>query len=83
VDQLHHDPWTAVLLDDVMDGDHARVVEHGGGAGLAEHAVIKQHALADPQLSGQGHLFDRDVPVEHFVVGPPHGAHTAPADHGE
>ena len=33
-DELHHDPWRAVMLDDIMDRDHPRMAQPGRGPGL-------------------------------------------------
>ncbi len=78
-DQLHDDPGPAVLLDDVVDDDHRRMVEAPGGPRLADRAPVEGHAvfLADRVVED---LLDRDRAVEEVVVGPPDHAHAATAD---
>ena len=46
LEQLHHDPRPAALGDHVVDLHHARVRQRGGGAGLAQRALVHRVAVA-------------------------------------
>ena len=63
VDVLHHQPADVVLVDEVEDRDHVRVVQRGGQAGLALGPL-------DLGVVGAGDHADalhRDLPAEHLV----------------
>ncbi len=79
VDQLHHDPRPAVLLQHVVDGDHAGVLDPGGGAGLPLHPGVEDLQLVLGQVA-DGQFLDGDLAVEHPVPGPPDGTHATPAE---
>ncbi len=76
VDELHHDPGLAVLLDDVVDGDDARVLDPGGRAGLLLHPRLDDLQVLLGQVP-DGELLDRDLAVQHLVRRTPHRAHAA------
>jgi hypothetical protein len=80
-DVLHHQPGLAALLHDVVDGRHARVVELGGGAGLAHRPLAEDVALLVAQFDGEGDLLHRDLPLEDTVGGQPDRAHAAAPQH--
>ena len=85
LDQFHHDPRTAVRLDDVEDGHHRGMVEPRRGAGLAQGALVEDpgflgHHRARGHRATEPHLFDRDVTVQDGVPGSPDGAHGPAAD---
>ncbi len=81
--QLHDDPGTSVLLDDVVDGDDARVAEPRGGPCLAQHAPVRDLLARLVEAEGQDQLLDRDVAVKEHVVGVPDHAHATTADRRE
>ncbi len=79
VDQLHDDPRPAVLLQHVVHGDHAGVLDPGGRGGLPLHPGVQDlHLLLGEVADGQ--LLDRDLTVQHPVPGPPDRAHPAAAE---
>jgi len=67
VDQLHHDPRTAAVLGHVVDGNHGRVVEPGGGLGLAQRPLEGGGPLLVGEGVGDLHFLDRDVAVEQLI----------------
>jgi hypothetical protein len=78
-DMLHHDPGQPPLLARVVDGDHVRMGQPGGRAGLAPEL------LGEPAVAGElgaGHL-DRDHPVELPVVAAVDDRHAALGDAGD
>ncbi len=74
-DELHHHQPLAVVLEQLVDGGDAGMVEardgDGFGAEPARHFGIVQLGVED---------LDRDFAVEGLVEGPEYGAHAAPAD---
>jgi hypothetical protein len=81
LDQLHHQEQPAVGLDNVVEGDHPRVVEAGRRPGLAQGPLARRHpavAVAG-RAGGEVDLLDGHRPAQQDVVGPPHRAHPAPA----
>jgi hypothetical protein len=55
------------------------MAQPGRGAGLAQGPLLSGVAVAGGQFVRQLDLLDRDIPVEHLVVGhpdPPHAAGT-------
>ena len=82
VDQLHHDPRTAAVLGHVVDGDHGRVVEPGGGLGLAQRPLEGGGPLLLGEGVGDLHFLDRDVAVEQLITGTPDDTHGTAADGG-
>ena len=79
LDELHDEERRAVVLDDVVDGDGARVVEPGGGPRLAPGALDEHGAVVVGQPVREGDLLDGDLAVEDLVARPPDGAHAAGA----
>ena len=75
VDQLHDDPVAAVLLFDVVDLDHRRVVDPGHRLGLVAQPLPR------PDVAGKlrQDVLDRHRPLEALVVGAIDRAHTADA----
>jgi hypothetical protein len=65
-DELHHDPRRAVLLDHVVDGDHARVGQPGRRPRLARRPGDQLGVLLR-LLRRQQKLFDRHHPVQDLV----------------
>ena len=82
VDQLHHDPRTAAVLGHVVDGDHGRVVEPGGGLGLAQRPLEGGGPLRLGEGVGDLHFLDRDVAVEQLITSTPDDTHGTAADGG-
>ena len=76
LEQLHGHVGHALLLPEVVDGDDVRVVELGGGLGLALEAVAGALVLAE--LAGDD--LDRDLAAEHRVEGAEDLAHGALAE---
>ena len=75
LDELHHDPGTAVVFDHVEDRDHARVVQPGRGLGLAERPLV------DAVVVGGGpDLLDRNLPGEQLIPAAPDDPHGPAAD---
>jgi hypothetical protein len=77
LDQLHDDPGPAVGLHHVVDGDDARVVEHGGGPRLPGRPRAQHRALVLGRVLVRLDLLERDVPAEQLVVRAPDRAHAA------
>lgn len=80
-EKFHDDDRRVVVLDDVEQGDDARVVEPGRRPGLPHRQSLQLGAVPLVQAGRQENLLDRDLAVEHLVVAAPHGAHRALADH--
>ncbi|GAA3418686.1 hypothetical protein GCM10018952_55260 [Streptosporangium vulgare] len=76
-EQLHHDPGTLVLGDDVEDGDDGGMGDHRGRASLALGPGAQLGAELLVEDEGQAHLLDGHLTVEQLVVCPPNGAHAA------
>ncbi len=76
VDEFHHDPRPAVLFEHVVDGDDARVLDPGGGPGLALHPGLEDLQVLLREVADR-QLLDGHLPVQHFVHGPPDGPHPA------
>jgi hypothetical protein len=81
VDQLHHQEQPSGRVHHVVQGDHAGVVEPGRGPGLPQGPLADRRLLAVGQAGRQRHLLDRHRPVQQGVLGPPHHAHAATAEH--
>jgi len=75
VEVFHDDIRLAVLLADVVDGADIRMVERGGGSGLAAEALERQ------PVSGYifGEEFEGDEAVKASVLGLVDDAHAAAA----
>ncbi len=73
LDQLGDEQRVAVLLPHLVEGDDARVVEAGGGLGLAQHAAFAAGAVLVDRLH-------RDRALEPAVPGLVDGAEPAAAD---
>ena len=76
VDVLHDDEVRAVLLAPVVDADDVRVVQVGGGLGLAAEA--RDEGRVGGELGEED--LDRDRPVELEVAGEEHLGHAALAE---
>jgi hypothetical protein len=72
----HDDPRCVVVLDHVVDGDHAGVVQPGGGPRLAHRAGEETGPLRG-RLGQQQDLLDRHFPFKKLVTGTPDPAHAA------
>src|SRR3989442_182089 len=76
VDQLHRDEELVLGFAEVVDRDDVGVLQHAGGARLAQEALTR--------VAGATHLGggepEGDVAPQHRVVGLPHDAHGALAD---
>ena len=77
---LHDDPRGALVLDHVMDGDHAGVVQPGRRPCLPRRPRDQVGPLGVWQAHREQHFLDRDIPVKHLVMPPPHAAHAALPD---
>jgi hypothetical protein len=64
LDQLHRDEVDAVRVPDLVNGDHAGVIERGGGPRFAQKPLPRLGIL---QLVRRQHL-DRGLPPEHRVA---------------
>ena len=82
VDQLHDDPGTAFVLGYVVHGHDGRVVEPGGGLGLAQRPLIRVGPLLIGERIGDLDLLDRHITVKELIAGTPDHAHGAAADGG-
>ena len=71
LDQLHDQPDRPVLLDHVVDRDHAGVVEPGRGLRLAQGPG--PHPLGVLLPGQELDLLDRDLPLQPGVDGPEDG----------
>jgi hypothetical protein len=80
--KLHHEPWLAVFLDDVVDGDHVRVAEPRGHLGFPQGATARDLPFPRVQQRGPDDLLDRDIAAQQLVACPPDDSHPAPADDG-
>ncbi len=80
--ELHDDPRPAGLGDHVVDLDHGRVRQRGGGAGLAQRPLVHRVAVGRRHAGRQDHFFDGDVAAQDRVGRPPDRAHAAVADRG-
>ncbi len=76
VDVLHRDEVGVAELAAVEDADHVRVLEAGGGLGLAAEALDELLVLGEAVVED----LDRDVAVELPVRGQPDVGHAAGAD---
>ena len=73
--QLHGDEVDALVGVDLVDRDDARMIEGGGGLGLAEESFLASNRIA---VAGWQHL-QGDVAVQGLVVRQPHLSHPAVA----
>jgi hypothetical protein len=80
LDQLHHDPRAAVVLQYVVHGDDGRVVDPRGRARLGPGPGEQHGLVAVGHVERGRQLLDGDGPVQHLVVRTPHPAHAATAD---
>ncbi len=71
LDVLHRDPVAPVGLAAVVDADYVRVLEAGGGLGLAAEALDELRVLGEALVQE----LERDPAVEHLVVGEPDVGH--------
>jgi hypothetical protein len=78
-DELHDDPGPAVLLDHVVDDDHARVGDPPGRPRLPYGPLVERLALLLARRAVE-HLLDGHRTAEHLVMGPPDDPHAAAAD---
>jgi hypothetical protein len=60
------------VLDNVMDRDHAWMVQPGGGSRLAHRARCHSFMLGRRQVGGQQYFLDRNETVELLVAAMPH-----------
>jgi len=70
-DELHHDPWRAVLLDDVVDGDHAGVGKAGRRPRLV-HRTGDEFSVLLRWLLREKDFLDRHNPVQELVTPTPY-----------
>ena len=73
--QLHRDEGPTLEVADVVHGADARVIQSGGGAGLARETLDRlriPHEVVGKELEG-------DLAAEPRVLRPVHDAHAAPA----
>ena len=80
VDELHHDPGTAVLRHHVEHRHDARVAEPGRGPGLAQRPLVDDLGVGGGGERGDLNFLHGDVPGEQFVAAAPDDAHGAAAD---
>ena len=79
LDQLHHDPRPAALLDDVMHDDHVRVLDLGDGPRLAHRALTLPTRLGLDGHFVQMQLLHGHLATQQLVGGTPDRAHSATA----
>jgi hypothetical protein len=79
-DQLHHDEGAALVLDDVVQGDRARVVEPGRGPRLPHHPRLGRAAILLGHGRREHHFFDRDLATQHRILGTPDHTHPSPPE---
>jgi hypothetical protein len=79
-DQLHHDPWPSVLLDDVEDPDRGVAVDGSDGACLPQGATGEALAVRDREVRREVDLLHSYGAVQQLVVRLPDPAHPAAAE---
>ena len=79
VDQFHDDPEPFARVDHVVDAYDVGVVDTGRGPGLPQGSLASGAAVLRVEAVDT-HFLDGDLPVEHFVGGPPDPAHSTLAD---
>ncbi len=79
-EQFHDDPWTAVVLDDIVDGDNTGMVKPTRRTGLLDTPSTCQPLLVLRDPSGEDNLLDGNVAVQGLVVSAPDNAHPAVTD---
>lgn len=80
LDQFHHDPRPAVVLEHVVHGDHGGVVDPRRRTGFRPGPRQQDGLVALRDIERRRQLLDGDGPVEQLVVRSPHPAHTAAPD---
>lgn len=80
LDQFHHDPRPAVVLQHVVHGDDGRVVDPRGSARLGPGTGEQYGLIALGHVQRGRQLLDRDGTVQHLVMRAPHPAHSAAPD---
>ena len=80
--QLHDDPRSASVLGHVVDGDDRRVVEPGGGLGLAQRPLVRVGPFGVGEGLGDLDFLDRHVAVQELIAGTPDYPHGTAADGG-
>jgi hypothetical protein len=80
IQELHDDPGRAVLLDHVVDGDHAVVAQPGGCPGLAHRAGGELGLLGWRQLRREQDFLDCHGAVQELVTPAPYPALAALPD---
>ena len=73
-DVLHGDAGATVVRGDFVNRADERMIESGGGARLAEQL------FQTIGLAGRRDELERDLAVEHHVIGETHLAHASSAD---
>jgi hypothetical protein len=79
--QLHDDPGTTVVLDQVMNGDGSVVMDTCGGARLGEGPPQRRRARLLRHRIVRNELFERYRSIQQLVLGEPDQPHTAAAQH--
>jgi hypothetical protein len=79
---LHDDPGPVVLGDDVEDADDVRVAEPGGRLRFAQGTAARRFLFLVFQVRGPAEFLHGHVTIQQLVLGVPHDAHSAAADHG-
>ena len=80
VDQLHHDEGAAMVGDDVIERDRARVVEPGRRPRLPHHPRLGRAPLLVGHGGREHHFLDRHLATQHRVPGTPDDAHPSPPE---
>ncbi len=76
--ELHHDPWQAVLDDDVEDGHHVLVAAQPRGVpGLPQRPLDPVGAFGRVETVLEVDFLERGVGQQHLVEGAPDRAHSA------
>jgi hypothetical protein len=78
VDQLHHDEHVSAVLDHVVQDDRRGMVEPGRRPGLAHHPGLGWAALLLGHGGREHHLLDRDLAIQHQILGTPDNTHPSP-----
>ena len=76
---LHRDVVRVVVLAAVVDADDVRVLEAGGGLGLAPEALDEARVLGEPVVQE----LQRDLAPELLVLGEEHIGHASGAEPGD
>lgn len=75
--ELHHEPWLAFLVDDVVHPHCSRCVHRRDRTGLTQRLRGQASPVGGQHSSGVVDLLDRHRPVQQLVVGLPDDSHAA------